>query len=208
MGKYLCFIVVLFSFTFGFTQEDLGRKKENPIIFIDAVIGFGSGSVDGLVAGYSINYQFNANLLSFRNNYLATKNKSRDKGLSRAFIFPAYIQGNSVNEYALLYGRRLTFDGSSLSLSTGISTNKAIYRDQLNEDIIRSSINYFAVPYEISYKFFKREKSRYRVIYGIIPIGKPTAFSRSIGFKLFGSLGKESYMGLGITIGMGWHKTY
>ena len=107
-----------------------------------------------------------------------------------------------------MYGRRIIFDGSSLSFSSGVSTNKAVYRSEVDDERIRTSLNYFAIPYEVSFKFFKRKKSRYRVFYALIPIGKPTAISRSIGVKLFGSLGKESYFGLGLTFGLGWHKVY
>lgn len=193
---------------FVVAQEHQGKQSGNPILFIDGVFGFGNGSADGLVIGYSLNYQFNDNLITFRNNYLASKNKNRDSALSNAFFFPAYIQGNSVNEYALMYGKRLVFDGSSLSFSAGISSNQAVYRTQINDQRIRTSINFLALPYEISLKLFKRNKSQYRVFYGLIPIGNPTGLSRSFGVKLFGSLGKESYFGFGITIGLGWHKIY
>lgn len=208
MKRKLCFITAWFCLCFVFAQENQGKSRENPIVFIEGNLGFGNGSADGLVIGYALNYQFKGNLLTFRNNYLASKNKDRDRNLSNTFIFPAYVQGNSINEYAILYGKRLIFDGSSLSFSAGISTNKAVYRTEIDNERIRTTINYLALPYEISFKFFKRDKSRYRVFYGLIPIGQPTAFSRSFGVKLFGSLGKESYIGFGINFGLGWHKKY
>ena len=208
MKIYLSVIAIFFALIFGFSQENQSVKGENPIVFIDGIFGFASGSADGLALGYSINYQFKGNLLTFRNSYLASKNKNRNKSVSNSLFFPAYIQGNSFMEYALLYGRRLIFDGSSLSFSAGISTNNAVYRNKLEEERTRFSKNYFAIPYEISFKFFKRDKSRYRVLYGLIPIGQPTSLSRSFGIKLFGSLGKESYLGLGLNFGIGWHKHY
>lgn len=208
MNKRLGFIVLFLWTYFVHSQDNESKTKENPIVFAEGNFGFGNGSADGLVIGYTLNYQFKGNLLTFRNNYLASKNKDRDKGLSRALIFPAYVQGNSINEYALLYGRRLIFDGSSLGFSLGISTNNAVYRNEIDDSIQRTSVNYMAIPYEVSFKLFKRDKSRYRVLYGLIPIGSPTAFSRSFGVKLFGSLGKESYLGIGFTFGFGWHKKY
>lgn len=208
MKKISLLIGVTFYVTFASAQEDKQRDIENPIAYIEAILGFGNGSADGLVVGYTLNYQFEGNLLTFRNSYLASKNKERNRALSNAFIFPAYVQGNSFTEYAFLYGRRFIFGGSSLSFSGGISTNTAVYRKEFEGERTRSSLNYMAFPYEISFKFFKREKSRYRIIYGLIPVGKPTGFSRSFGIKLFGSMGKESYFGLGLTFGLGWHKVY
>ena len=208
MKKINLIIGAIFCATLIYAQETKEKGKENPIAYIETILGFGNGSADGLVVGYSLNYQSKGNLFTFRNNYLASKNKERNRGLSNALIFPAYVQGNSFTEYAFLYGRRLIFDGSSLSFSGGISTNTAVYRKKVEGNHIRSSLNYMAFPYEISFKFFKRKKSRYRVFYALIPIGKPTALSRSIGIKLFGSLGKESYFGLGLIFGLGWHKVY
>jgi len=60
----------------------------------------------------------------------------------------------------------------------------------------------------VNVKWFKKEKKRFRAYYGLIPIGKPTSFGRSFGFKLYGNIGKLSYVGIGINYGFGWHKRY
>jgi hypothetical protein len=56
--------------------------------------------------------------------------------------------------------------------------------------------------------FFKTKKERFRIFYGLIPVGEPTSFGRAFGFRLYANIAKNSYVGLGLTFGLGWHKIY
>lgn len=194
----------------GFSQEskELETGESNPILFAEVFLGYTGVNFEGLSLGYTVNYQFENNLITYRNLYVASKNKNRNRGLSETFIFPSFINGNSLNEYSLLYGKRFLYDNSSLSISIGVSSNTLIYRSKLEDERIRIQNNYIGVPFEVNFKFFNAEKERYRVFYGLIPIGKPTAFTRSFGLKLYGNFGKVSHLGIGINIGLGWHKKY
>ena len=56
--------------------------------------------------------------------------------------------------------------------------------------------------------FFKSKKERFRIFYGLIPVGEPISFGKSFGFKLSANIAKKSYIGLGLTFALGWHKIY
>lgn len=177
-------------------QEKVDLENTNLIVFAE------------LFLGYSVNYQAGNNLFTFRNLYVASKNPNRDKSLSQAFIFPAYINGNSLNAYSLLYGKRFINNASSFSVSVGLSTNTLVNRFEVNDLKYRFKSNYIGFPFEVNYKLFKASKKRFRVLYGLVPVGQPTAFARSIGFKLYGNFSKVSHVGIGVNFGLGWHKKY
>jgi hypothetical protein len=195
-------------FCFGQSENDSLKVKTNPIIYADFLFG-GSNSgneVNGLTLGFGVNYQINKDLLTFRTTYIAEKND--DAGLAAILIFPMYIGGDSMNEFALLYGKRFIFNSSALSVSVGVSTNLLKYTNVINNESLKFRKSYVAIPFELNFHLFKGEKRRFRVLYGIIPIGKPTSFGRSFGVKLFGSFGTYNYFGIGINLGLGWHKNY
>jgi hypothetical protein len=196
-------------FCFGQEEVDSTQQKSNPIIYADFMIGGAStanGEVNGLTFDFDVNYQINKDLLTFRSTYIAERNN--DVGLAAIFIFPSFLGGDSMNEYALLYGKRFIFNGSAISVSAGISSNLLKYTKVVNDDNIKFRKSYIAIPFEVNFNLFKSEKRRFRVLYGLIPVGKPTAFGRSFGVKLFGSLGKFNYFGFGLNFGLGFHKNY
>lgn len=208
MKTYLALIIILIFIKFSFSQEEIKRDYNNPIAYFEVFLGYSGVNFEGLSLGYTGNYQKGNNLFTFRNLYIASKNVNRNRGLSKAFLFPAYINGNSLNEYGLLYGKRFVYDGSSLSLSAGISSNTLINRCKIEGLKYREKEHYIGVPFEINYKFFKKDKNRFRLFYGLIPIGRPTAFSRSFGFKLYGNFGKVTHVGFGFNYSFGFHKIY
>ena len=67
--------------------------------------------------------------------------------------------------------------------------------------------SFIGFPFEINVKWFKAEKEKLK-LFAIIPIGKPTGFSSSMGVKLFGNISKKSYVGIGLTFGLGYYKNY
>jgi hypothetical protein len=195
-------------FCFGQNETDSLSIKSNPIIYADFLFG-GSNSgnqVNGLTFGFGINYQINKDLLTFRTTHIAEKNK--EAGLAAILIIPMFVGGDSMNEFALMYGKRFIFNSSALSISVGASTNLMKYTQIINDESLKFRESYFAVPFELNFHLFKGEKRRFRVLYGLIPIGNPTSFGRSFGIKFFGSIGKFNYFGLGMNFGFGWHKNY
>jgi hypothetical protein len=42
----------------------------------------------------------------------------------------------------------------------------------------------------------------------VLPIEKPTASRRNLGFKLMGNISKRSYLGFAMSYRFGWYKKY
>ena len=123
-----------------------------------------------------------------------------------------------INELSLLYGKRQIKKGHSYSISIGISYS--IYEKCLIQtidgpfgdngtitDITNESDIYFGIPFELNIKWFKNNKSKYRIL-GLIPVGRETSIGNSIGFKIFGNLSKNGMIGFGTTFGIGTYKKY
>lgn len=182
-------------------NKDSISSKTNPIIFADFTLGYTNGSIRGLGAVLNLNYQHKSDLFTLR---FGGHFEIRELEL---FIFiPVSKSIISNDEFSLMYGKRYVNGGFSYHFSGGLSYN--IYRDldeKVNRDII---VNYVGFPLEVGVSWFKEKKARFRVLYGLIPVGKPTAFGRSIGFKLYANITKKAYFGIGINFGLGYHKKY
>jgi len=188
-----------FLSTDGQEKRDSINLKENPIVFGDFLVGYSNTGKTAITVGGNINYQSKNNLYTFR----TSQTTSIDK-IEWFFFIPISVVSNTTTEYAALYGKRYIEDGISYHFSGGISYN-------INEDIngdIKTRETFAGFPLEIGISFFKPNKERFRVFYGLIPVGKPTSFGRSFGFKLYANIAKRSYVGLGLTFGLGWHKIY
>lgn len=201
MKESIIFLFCLFSLSV-YSQE-ISNSKE-PIIFGELLLG-GAGEVKGeggFLYGVTLNYQHENDLFSIR--LLEFLQLEWDWEF---FLIPIVKEKISQKEIALLYGKRWIYDNYSLSASGGVSWNN--YSDNLmNNGNKRVDTNYLGFPLELNFKLFKSRKERYRIIYGMIPIGKPTSFGRSFGFKLVGNISKNSFIGFGVTIGLGIHKKY
>lgn len=202
MKKYLLIISIFFQKSH--CQDTI---RTNPIIFAEMVLG-GAGSFGeygGFLYGGSGNFQFKKNLFTVRYN------QNPEFKFKSAVIptvgFP-YVESKFKNtEIAIMYGKRYVKNSVSYSFSGGLSSNdfETKYKDQ-NEVYKVSSCNY-GFAYEFNVKWFNSKKKRYR-IYMIAPIGKPTSFGRSFGFKLLGNVSEHSYLGIAMSYGFGWHKNY
>ena len=181
-------------------------SKTNPILFIESFLGSGGGAKGGLflISG-TLNYQFNKKHLisaryvansSFSNSYIET---------SPFTTFLTFAKTETQSEIGVLYGKRFINNNNSVSLSTGISFTGRNYYNE-GKKIFD---NYFGIPIEISVKWFKGKKTRFRAYYGFIPIGKKkVSFGRSVGIKLIGNFSRSGYIAFGFSYGFGWHKKY
>jgi hypothetical protein len=188
-----------FSFTIAQQNPDSINVKKNPIVFGDFLVGYSNTGKTSVTVGVNVNYQSKNNLYTFR----TSQTTSIDK-IDWFLFIPISVVSNTTTEYAALYGKRYIEDGMSYHFSGGISYN-------INEDVngdIKTRETFAGFPLEIGMSFFKTNKERFRVLYGLIPVGKPTSFGRSFGFKLYANIAKRSYVGLGLTFGLGWHKIY
>lgn len=206
--KIIFFLLLSLLFLNIHSQEE--KETGPPIIFGELIFG-GAGRINGnagFLFGAEINYQHRKSLFSIRHS----ENPQWETDvflLTPVTAFPILREKNHNRETGLLYGRRWIYDGSSFSFSGGISINTftSNLTDE-NDARYRIEENYFGFPFEVNFKWFKSEKSPYRIFYGLIPVGEPTAFGNSFGFKLTGNISQNSYIGLGLVFGLGNHKKY
>jgi hypothetical protein len=197
--KALIFGFMLFIGMNCFAQEE---EKTNPIVYAEMIIGYSNGSSKGVTSGGTLNYQRKNNLFSYR--YLEL---SKIRHEETQFL-PNYIQIESVKEHALLFGKRIIEDNLSYSYSAGIAyVDREFLIDDTNGVLKYNNTQSIGFPFELNIKWFNAKKESFR-IYEMIPVGKPTSFANSIGFKFYGNVSKTSFVGLGITFGLGWHKNY
>lgn len=206
--KIVVFLLITFYSLNIQSQEE--KEVNLPIIFGEIIFG-GTGTINGsggILVGGELNYQYKKNLFSIR--YLENSQLESDVVLlTPVTAFPILREKHLNKETALLYGKRWIYGGSSLSISGGLSLNTYLSNltDENNRNY-RISDNYLGFPFEVNFKWFKSEKQKYRIFYGIIPVGKPTAFGRNFGFKLIGNISRNSFIGLGLVYGLGIHKKY
>ena len=197
---FLILFLMVFSSIIAQQKQDTIGKKSNPIIFGDFNIGYGNGSLRGLMASVSINYQSKKNLFSFRHLEIF-----RYDNIDLFFVIPINVESRSIREYSLLYGKKYIEKGTSYHFSGGFSYN--IYQQIKNNNIIARE-SFIGFPLEAGISWFKNKKRRFRLFYGLIPVGKPTSFGRSFGFKLQANIARRTYVGIGLTFGLGLHKVY
>jgi hypothetical protein len=214
--RYLLLIVIfpLIGFSQSEITDSLSIEKSNPIIFGEYLSGVGKGNSAGIYVGGSLNYQHQKHLFTLR--YILFEgfenSKVKDRDLSYLFIFPAYPNVEKINDYSVLYGNRYINGGLSYSWSAGlgiVNHQQKHYIEELDKYSGWENQTNIGVPIELSIKWFKSEKKRFRAPCGLIPITRnKVAFGRSIGFKFIGNISKNSYFGLGISYGFGTHKDY
>ena len=208
--KKIALFVILLSVLNSYSQEKI--KNNEPILFADVIVGGGSeiNGEGGLLLGGSLNYQHNKNLFTVRVQLYAL-NKIEPELVPFVVAFPVFIRNRST-EVGVLYGNRWIYDGSSLSVSGGISTNTYTNRFVNDSGEVLGAIKpiedkYIGFPLEVSFTLFKKRKKPYHLL-RLIPVGRPTSFGHSVGIKLVGNISKNSFVGIGITMGLGIHKKY
>jgi len=201
MKKLICLCI---GFACHFMS--MAQQQSNPIIYVDGIFGYAGGHAKGWTVGGSFNIQNKKDLFSFR--VLSVNEIDTDNLASIAIILPLIFESNTSDEYAILYGRRFLFNDHSLSFSLGASTTHRQYKIKLDDKKLNLVDDYIGIPFEVTMRWFKPTKTRYRAVYGLVPVGKPTGFGRSFAFKLFGSISERSFIGFGISVGFGFHKKY
>lgn len=184
----------------------LKQTKTNPIIYSDLHFGWSFLGATGIYGGVNINYQYKKNLFTLRYNTIADL-AGRDPQLKKLQIFAVENQGH-YDEYGILYGRRYLTNTRGLSFSAGASFNYRVRKYPKADGGKTITYAYYpGLPFEFNVNWFKGRKRRFR-IYHIIPVGEPTAFGASIGFKLQGNVSKNPYLALGVVYGLGMFKHY
>ncbi|WP_397444670.1 hypothetical protein [Polaribacter sp. R77954] len=200
-------IIILILFTYvsldnlqAQQKKDTIVKKINPILFMDLGFGYANGSLKGFTGILSVNYQNKNDVFTLRHIGLAEYDN-----VDFFLALPFNIEYRRLGEYAVLYGKRYIDEGTSYHFSGGFSYNSY---QQIKSSNILASEAFVGFPLEAGISWFKNNKQRFRLLYSLLPIGKRTGFGRSFGVKLYANLSKRSFVGLGLSFGLGWHKTY
>lgn len=206
----MCF-VKCFSIFILFCCNTFSGQKNKTIAFGEFLGGFSRTSEhsDWL---YGVELNFQAKKLLFSARYV--ENYYQFIKISAVPIeviwlpIPVIEDPKYLKDYSVFLGYRKTEENFSFSFSGGISYNN--YTQNFHDGsgkFYSYTENFWGIPLEANIKWYKENKSPYR-IYGIIPVGKPTAIGNSIGFKLLGNISKKSYIGLALVWGIGIHKEY
>jgi hypothetical protein len=179
MKKTLLFsFLFLMSFSFVFSQEkqDSLRVKINPIFFTGINLGYVTVGLKGYHASFDINYQLKNNLVTFKYATIT------DLKIGVLLFVPFPKINSATEQFSLLFGKRYVLDGFSYHFSGGISYNSS--HDRKTD----KRYHYFGFPIEIGTHWFHSKKKRFRIFYGLIPVGKPTEFGSSFGIKLHANI--------------------
>jgi hypothetical protein len=180
--------------------------KQNPVLFGDVFLGHAWGRAGGISMGAAVHFQKAQSLFTLRYGTTARLNA---KVASIWVPIPLFEEESSLEEISVLYGRRrLVSGGSAISVSLGLSANSFKEYSTGNNQPTEKISRYVGFPFEGNIKWFKARKDRFRIFYGLVPVGRPTAFGRSFGLKLSGNFSKYSYAGLSLAVGLGLHKKY
>jgi hypothetical protein len=213
MKLLLAVITFLLVTTWRCTAQDTTKIappiaiKTNPILYGDVGLGFGIAGAKGPQISTSLNHQLKRNLFTLR--FIAIADLDLNVISIGPFVaLPGIKDNGNLQEYALLYGQRFINNGHAFSVALGASANTRVFKFMdTNQQKQRIEEHYIGLPFEVNIMWFKAAKRRFR-IYHIIPVGKPTGFGGSIGFKFAGNISQHSYAALGLVYGLGYHKHY
>ena len=161
-------------------------EHHHPTLYLDFCFGESFG-INGLQGNYSLNYQYERSLFTFRSIGIETFASKDEDPIY--FIVPK--ASGSLTQYALLYGWRFTNNRShGFSFSAGISTNDRFYYYDATNQRVHIEQYYAGVPFEANYEWYTRR------------------FGVSGGFKLSGDISRHSFVGIGVDMGLGFHNTH
>ena len=166
-------------------------EHHHPGVYFDFSFGGAFAGITGLEGNYSLNYENKNSLFTFRG--LGTVAfTTRYTSISPYDYFPDYKTSNSLGEYALLYGWRfINNHNSALSVSIGISSDRRTYYYYYPNTPTEKTNEYYAgLPFEANYNWFM------------------SRFGVGGGFKVSGNISQHSFIGIGIDMSVGFHKTH
>jgi len=170
-------------------QINVFSQPNTSLFYMDFTGGVTLGEISGFTYGAATNYRINKSIITLRTLYTLGENSDiKDNKIS---IFPSYNGEDTINEYALLFGRVLITSPSNLTISIGISSNLYKYKAIENDIIVKKRERYIGFPFEVNINTIKIEKKGFQLLFGA---------------KLYGNISQATYLGLGFNIGLGWSK--
>ena len=185
--RYL-FLAVCLLLGFSVTTAQV-KTPTKPLVFGEIYTGITVGKSAGFALGAELNLQIHSSLISARYGGMY------DRKISAISQNSALSAPTILDEFSVLYGYRKIFTNHSFSLSAGLSYTKLVSDPSYDSSNTPVSETYLGVPVEFNVKWFK-DKSKQ---------AHPRSFGSSFGLKLFGNIARNSYIGLGITFGLGSH---
>ena len=198
-----CFIFLFSLSVFG---QDSLKLKTNPIIYGDMGFSIPITGIGGIQFNSSLNYQRNKSLFTLRVVAVQSFTVATVE-LSPFTVFPYFKDSGHLTEWSALYGWRLVDEDEAFSISAGVSYNDRVIVYYSNNNRQQLESRYPGLPFEINVLWFKGRKKKYHIYY-LIPVGRPTGFGHSFGFKLSGNVSQHSYLSFGAVLGLGYHKQY
>jgi len=198
-----CFIFLFSLAAFG---QDSLKLKTNPIVYGDIGFSIPLTGIGGFQFNSSLNYQYKQSLFTLRVAAIQSLTVATAE-FSPFTIFPYFKDSGHLTEWSVLYGWRMVDGNHAFSISAGASYNdrEIVYYPNRNRQQLE--YQYPGLPFEMNVLWFKAHKQKYH-IYSLIPVGRPTGFGNSFGFKLSGNVSRYSYASLGIVFGLGYHRQY
>jgi hypothetical protein len=185
------------------------QLKSNPVMYLDVGVGAAFSGIDGLSLTSSLNWQHKQNLVTARIAGVLSVTETAAE-LAPFIAFPFFRDAGHMTEASLMDGWRTVKGGHSFSLSAGISYGSLsipYYYPNSNRLAETLRYKYAGIPFEANVLWFKPRRERYH-IYQIFPVGRPTAFGHSYGFKISGNISSHSYASFGVILGWGFHRNY
>ncbi|RYY05778.1 MAG: hypothetical protein EOP43_08105 [Sphingobacteriaceae bacterium] len=190
MKTVVILMICIISFSGDLHAQDSAKiQKTNPIIYVEAGLGYAQTKIGYIEAQAAANYQFNKNLITARSTVIFSLNQDQSQ------------------EHAILFGRRYINGERSLSYSLGASWNRVDIYNYSSFNVTKRNEIYLGLPFEVAITWFNERKEKANVL-GYFPFGKPFALGGGAGFKILGNLSSHSYIAIGFVIGFGFYKHY
>ncbi|MCP1996227.1 hypothetical protein [Flavobacterium sp. HSC-61S13] len=183
------------------SNDNVAKWEVNPVFYGEIFGSVMGKDFEKESLGGGLNYQVKSHLFSIQ--YIASSVKDQ----AYAYI---PLESMTIHDHNILYGQRFIFGTLSLSFSAGVSYSNIIRKiteNYAHDAPYIKNDNYWGIPYELNIKWFKSVK-RPLLPARLLSMSKPTAFGTSFGFKFHGSISQQNYVGVGMVIGMGWHRPY
>lgn len=174
--------------------RQLSPESHHPAVYIDGEVGCAFLGIHGFENSAAINYQGNADgMFTLKGlNILAFRPYDNPYHPHRIVIFDD-IKTNSLDQVALLYGKRLVDRTAqqALNFSAGIAIESRYFYyysfTPHSQTRYQHASTYPGVPLEANYQLFSRR------------------FGVSFNFKLSGDVSKYSFASVGVAMGLGYH---
>ncbi|MGN6179463.1 MAG: hypothetical protein ACTHNW_09805 [Mucilaginibacter sp.] len=175
-------------------RPTLPPEGHHPAVYIDGEVGYAFLGIHGFESSAAINYQGDGDgMFTLKGlNISAFKSSDNPYNKNRLIIIDD-IKTNSLDQVALLYGKRLVdrTHQQAFNFSAGIAIESRYFYyysfSPNSQTRYQHAATYPGVPLEANYQLFSRR------------------FGASFNFKVSGDISKYSFASVGVALGLGYH---